>query len=49
MGVLISLHFYCSVQYPGQQIKKDTPLETLKKRFASEEMDKEEHLIKKNK
>lgn len=31
---------------PGQRIKKDTPLETLKKRFASGQIDKEEYFEK---
>ncbi len=33
---------------PGQRLKKDTPLDMLKKRFALGEIGKEEYLEKKN-
>lgn len=39
--------FATPYDFPGQRTKKDTPLDILKKRFASGQIDKEEYREKK--
>lgn len=40
--------FFTPYNIPGQKIKKDTPLDILKKRLASGQINNEEYLEKKN-
>jgi len=45
--ILLFWIFATPYNIPGQRTKKDTPLEVLKKRFASGQIDDEEYLTKK--
>ena len=47
-GILLFWIFATPYNIPGQRSKKDTPLEILKKRFASGEIDENEYQEKKN-
>jgi len=46
-GILIFWIFATPYNIPGQRTKKDSPLDILKKRFASGQINKEEFLEKK--
>jgi putative membrane protein len=45
--ILIIWIFALPYNIPGQRVKKDTPLDILKKRFASGQINDEEYLEKK--
>ncbi len=46
-GILLIWIFATPYDVPGQRTKKDTPLDMLKKRFASGQISNEEYLEKK--
>ena len=46
-GIVLVWIFIIPYNIPGQRNKKDTPLDTLKKRFAAGQINEQEYLAKK--